>query len=250
MQYLYIGAVVIGLVTDFFKDLFKSKEIKILAIGIAVYFIYGMFRKRELTEKAKNNIVNPENALAVRLFNALHPIFITKIPGIGHLPDGNNKNEVKAAAYEVGQRNNYKKVAEAYTALFKLNLDEELQSEGVFDIFNTEFNRGRSNPGEITVITAPKKTTTAANVNYKGFKLEVGKRYIVTGTFPLRNKDNTVIIEGNTSAGQTYHINGFVEYYVGKQAVKGARVSPVKFGISWGIFTESIISIDALNKLA
>lgn len=250
MQYLYIGAVVLGLVTDFFRDLFKAKEMKILAIGIAIYFIYNILRKREITQKAKDNIINPENSLATRLFNAMHPVFITPIPFIGHLPDGTNKNEVKAAAYEIGQRNNYKKVSEAYTALFNLQLDKELQSENVFDLFNQEFNKGRLNPGEITTVTTATRLNSTVLTNTRGFRLEVGKRYITGGAYYLRNTNNTTIVEGQTVPNQTYHINGFVDYYIGTKQVKGARVSPVNFGISWGIFTEQIVSLDAFNKTA
>jgi hypothetical protein len=160
MQYVAIIIAAFTLFKDWFAFLFKSREVKFIAIGLLAYYLYTTTKKKEEKEDILKTLPDNEAALlAERLHNAFHPLISEPIFG-WYLPDGTDEEAVKSIALQMNAKKNYQAVAEAYQTLFSSSLEADLKSEGVFDtFFNVYRGSSTSNP---TNPTSP--TTTAISV--------------------------------------------------------------------------------------
>lgn len=251
MQYVYIGLAVFTLIGDSLKGLFKSKEVKVIAIVIALYFTYQILQRKERQEKARKNLMNdPAGSYAALIYNALNPYFVFKYPILGKLPNGTDEQEIINLFFEIGQKNLYADVAKAFKDLYSEDLADELRSDGVFNEAMEAYRQGQGNTTGSTTTnsTKPVRLATTTARNNKNLLLKTGGRYVINGAWNLRNADNYTKVEGTTEAGQVYHINYFVNYKVNGQTLIGANVSRVILGISLGIFTDKIIALDGFTQ--
>lgn len=162
MQYVAIIAAVLALFKDTLSGLFKSREVKFVIIGLAAYYFYTTTKKKEDKENILSNLADNEAGLiAQRLHTAFHPYVSTPIFG-WYPPDGTDETAVETIAAQMGKKKNYSAVSEAFNLLFSQNLDDELRSEGVFDIFFNAYNAQSGGTGGTPTTPAPNSS--------KGFK--------------------------------------------------------------------------------
>jgi hypothetical protein len=222
---------------------------KAIIVAIAGYWLFKYFADREATEKAKKTALSdPAGNLAVRLFDALHPYFKQKHPLFGYLPDGTDETTALQIAAEIRQAGNYAKVQDYYQKMYDVSLADDLASEGIAQEFSDVLSGRLTSPGKSA--TTPIKLSASSAKNTKGLLIEKGKRYLVGGAYYLRNTSDTSQIEGTTTPGDVYHINYLVNYQLDGKTVTGANVSKVVLGVSLGIFSAKIVSLDAFSKLS
>jgi hypothetical protein len=226
-----------------------SPGFKAIVVAVTGYWLFKYFSDREAATKAEGTALgDPAGNLAVRLFDALHPIFKQKTPLLGYLPDGTNETEALKIAAEIRAAGNLAKVQDYYKKLYAVSLADDLASEGIADKFSDVLS-GRT-PGPGTASTSAAKVSAVSVKNTKGLSIEKGKRYLVGGSYYLRDSSNTSKIEGMSEAGEVYHINYLVNYTLNGQRVTGANVSKVVLGVSLGVLSSKIVSLDAFSKLA
>lgn len=167
-QYLIIAVAVFTFFKDFFKDAFKSREVKFIVIGVAVYYFYMRTKKSE--EQADIIATLPDNEAglyAEKLFNAFHPLSTISLLGY-YLPDGTDETAITTVAVEMGKKKNYQAVSDAYKLLHKNELKDDLTDEGVFDLFFNSYNTQK------VVVTPPIVTPPTGGgvvtTNPKGMK--------------------------------------------------------------------------------
>lgn len=222
-----------------------SPGFKAIVVAVTGYWLFKYFSDREAAQKAETTaLADTAGNMAVRLFDALHPIFKQKNPLIGYLPDGTDETTALKIAAEIRAAGNLAKVQDYYKKLYKISLADDLASEGIADKFSDVLS------GRITgTVTQPTKLSTAAAKNTKGLSIQTGKRYLVGGAYYLRDTSNTTLVEGMTEPGHVYHINHLVNYNLDGKRVTGANVSRVILGVSLGTLSAKIVSLDAFSKL-
>lgn len=231
MHYVYIAITVLTLFTDYMKGLFKSREMKILAVGVIVYVIYANLRGREKKANLEANLANKEEGiLAVKLFKAIQPILQFQIPLLGYTPVYANKKELADLAYTIGQKGLYSKVADAYKTLYEITLSEHLKQNFGFDAFMEAHDRGRGKVGGYT--------------NSKGLFVREGKRYRAYENWRLRETTSPYKVVGQTEPGEIYEVQTIFQTSINGASTLVAIVKIVKGGIAMP-FWERVLAIDS-----
>lgn len=231
MHYVYIAITVLTLFTDYMKGLFKSREMKILAVGVIVYVIYSNLKAKERKAELEGNLANKEEGvLAVKLFEAIQPILQFKIPILGYTPVYASKKDLADLAYTIGQKNIYEKVADAYKLLYEITLSEHLEQNFGFDTFTEAHDRGRGKVGGYT--------------NDKGLFVREGKRYRAYENWRLRETTIPYKAVGQTEPGEIYEVQTIFTAPINGANALVATVKIVKGGITMP-FWERVLSIDA-----
>lgn len=182
MQYIAIIAAVIALFKDTFSGLFKSREIKVVAVLGVAYYLYTKLKKDEDKDAVAANLPNNAAAMfAQQLHNAFHPLVSTPIFG-WYPPDGTDENAVKSIATQMGNLKNYTAVSEAYTTLFNLKLDTELRSEGVFDTFFNAYNSA-----SVSSVSATNNPIVQTSNTVNKTNLKKGDKVYTAGGWNLRS---------------------------------------------------------------
>lgn len=234
MHYVYIAITVLTLFTDYMKGLFKSREMKILAVGVIVYIIYANLRGREKKANLEANMANKEEGiLAVKLFKAIQPILQFQIPLLGYTPVYANKKELADLAYTIGQKGLYSKVADAYKTLYEITLSEHLKQNFGFDAFMEAHDRGRGKIGGYT--------------NGKGIFVREGKRYQAYENWGIRDTTSPYPLTDTTKPGEIYEIQTIFRAPIKGVSTLVAIVKIVKGGITMP-FWERVIAIDAFFR--
>lgn len=231
MHYVYIAITVLTLFTDYFKGLFRSREMKILAVGVILYVIYSNLRARERKAALEGNMANKEEGvLAVKLFQAIQPILQFKIPVLGYTPVYASKKELADLAYTTGQKNIYAKVSDAYKTLYEIGLSEHLKQNFGFDTFMQAYDKGRGKVGGYT--------------NSKGLFVREGKRYRAYENWRLRDTTSPYPQSGITEPGEIYEVQTIFQASINGVSTLVAIVKIVKGGIAMP-FWERVLAIDA-----
>lgn len=231
MQYLYIAITVLTLFTDYFKGLFRSREMKLLAVGVVLYVIYSNLKNKEKKSELEGNMANSdEGKLAVKLFQAIQPIMQFKIPLLGYTPVYASKKDVADLAYTIGQKGLYQKVAEAYKLLYEIDLSKHLEQNFAFDTFTEAHDNGRGKVGGYT--------------NGKGIFIREGKRYRAYENWRLRETTSPYKAVGQTEPGEVYEVQTIFQAPINGTTALVAIVKIVKGGLTMP-FWERVIAIDA-----
>jgi hypothetical protein len=234
MQYAYIFIAIFTLFSEQLGKAFKSKEVKLLAVSLVAYVLYQKTKSSELKDEAKKT---SEGLLAIRLNDAFHPYLNFKIPFLGYLSDGTNETLVKSLALEIGKTNTLAKVKEAYKILYEIDLDEELISEGVLELFTENYKAGLAGKTPVsvpsTIFNDPVFNGTVSGnqrVNATGLKITVGDKYIVKGGVNLRDTKNPYPPLGTTSAGEVYQCQAHYKLTLKGVTYQVAKVNYMLFG--------------------
>jgi hypothetical protein len=122
-----------------FSKLFQDKTVRNFTLAIAGFFLFQYFKKAEnKTEVLSTSPNDPSTRIAIAVFDAFHPYVALPLG----LPDGTNEEQIKLLAYEIGQLNIFTAVVQKFKIIYNQDLLNELQSEGVYAEFQTEFNKG------------------------------------------------------------------------------------------------------------
>lgn len=199
MQYVAIIAAVIALFKDTFSGLFKSREIKVVAVLGLAYYLYNKAKKQEDKDGILNNLPDNQAAMfAQQLHTAFHPLISESFFGL-YLPDGTDEAAVERIASQAGKLKNYKAVSEAYTALHARSLDEDLRSEGVFDLFFNTYNSASvsSTPSTNNLIAQPNSTANKP-------ALKKGDKVYTAGGWNLRSTNSPYAVIDKTVVAQDW----------------------------------------------
>lgn len=234
MQYAYIFIAIFTLFSEQLGKAFKSKEVKLLAVSLVAYVLYQKTKSSELKDEAKKT---PEGLLAIRLNDAFHPYLNFKIPFLGYLADGTDETLVKSLALEIGKTNTLAKVKEAYKILYDIDLDEELISEGVLDLFTENYKAGLAGktPDSVPSTIFNDPDFTGANngnkrTNISGLIIEVGQNYVAKGGVNLRDTNNPFAPLKTTQAGDIYRIQAHYKLTLKGVTYQVAKVNYMLFG--------------------
>lgn len=149
-QYLIIGFAILTFFKESLTDLWKSKEVKFLVVGLLAYYLYSSQKKKEDTAAIISTLPNSDGGLyAERLYNAFHPLTTASLFGY-YLPDGTDETAIKTIAAEMGKKKNYQSVSDAYKLLHKTELKDDLTDEGVFDLFFNTYNANTGTTGGVS----------------------------------------------------------------------------------------------------
>lgn len=206
-QILIIAVVIFTLFRDSIFALFKTKEAKVIGLGVGAYLLYNRFKNSENKEELSNNLPNSAaGSQAQRLYNAFHPYFDVKIPLIGHIADGTDEDAVKAIAVEMGRTKNYSEVSAAYNTLFSSNLKDDLNSEGVYDLFFNAYNAQTQVSVSTPSTTTPATTSPAASspVANSATTFKKGDTVYSYGGWNLRDTDPPYGKTDKTVAGEDW----------------------------------------------
>lgn len=241
MQYIAIIAAILTLFKDTFANIFKSRESKFVLIGLGAYYLYTTTRKKEQKEEILGNLANNEaGLLAQQLFTAFHPLISTPLFGY-YLPDGTDEDAVESIAIQMGKKKNYSAVSEAYQILHGNTLDDDLRSEGVFDLFFNAYNAQSGNTGG-----AGNNNPTNPQYSNKGMKK--GDIVYSNGGWNLRSTDAPYNPIALTVKGEDWILwnNPYISTIGGKQGYWVVVEQPK----SRYIFSPSyyVVSLDALYK--
>lgn len=234
MQYVTIAVTVLTLFTDLFKGMFRSREMKILAVGVVVYIIYSNLAAREKKADLESNLADKEEGVfAVKLFDAIQPILQFKIPVFGYTPVVVSRRTLEELAYSIGKKGIYSKVADAYKTLYDIALVDHLKNNSGFDTFTEYYDKGRGKVGGYT--------------NGKGIFVREGKRYRAYENWRLRDTDSPYAALGVTEAGEVYEVGTIFTAALNGVNTRVATVKIVKAGITMPFWTR-VLSIDAFYQ--
>jgi hypothetical protein len=228
-QFVIVGLGILLLFRKTFETFFKSKESKIVALAVAVYFLYTRLSKTETKETAL--LVNDSSTQdAMALHDAMHPVFPNPVFGV-YLPDGTNEQ----AAYSIARKyvGNFAALASKYKLIYDRDLAIELQAEGIYNEFLQITNGGAAptQPGTIT--------STPQTVN-----LLTGKAYSVKAGWVVRSLSGDAL--RNTKAGEQFTVLG-IERSTKKGGVLSDWVKVRYYANLVSLPTEGYISIGAFN---
>lgn len=234
MQYAYIFIAIFTLFSEQLGKAFKSKEVKLLAVTLVAYVLYQKTKSSELKDEAKKT---PEGLLAIRLNDAFHPYLNFKIPFLGYLADGTDETLVKSLALEIGKTNTLAKVKKAYKIIYEIDLDEELISEGVLDLFTENYKAGLAGKTPVTksnsVLNDPifnGTVTGNVRVNSSGLNITVGQKYYVKSGVNLRDTKKPYTPLGTTSTGEVYQCQAHYKLTLQGVTYQVAKVNFMLFG--------------------
>lgn len=245
-QALIIAVVIFTLFRDSIFALFKTKEAKFVGLGVGAYLLYNRFKDSENKEELSNNLPNSQaGSFAQKLYNAFHPYFNVELPIFGHLPDGTDETAVKAIAVDMGKLKNFSQVSEAYNTLFSNSLKDDLNSEGVYDVFMNAYNGQTQTSVPVNTVPNSPATTPPVTTN-PGMKK--GDTVYSKGGFNLRSTDSPYKAIDKTVAGEDWILyNNPYRNTIDKITATWVVVQQPK---SRYIFYPSyyVVSIDALYK--
>jgi hypothetical protein len=116
-----------------------NKTVKNALLAVGGFFLFNYLKKGEnRTEVLNTNPSDESTRLALALYDAFHP-YVNLPFGF---PDGTNEEAVKSSALEIGRLNLYTKVVDKFKLIYNQDLLSELQSEGVYDQFISQYNLG------------------------------------------------------------------------------------------------------------
>lgn len=158
-QAVVIAIVIFTFFRDTVSNLFKSREAKILGLGVVGFVLYNRTKTAETKEETQKGLAdNPASGFAARLYSAFYPWDISVFGW--NMFDGTDEKAVEQIAKEMRVLQNYSEVWTAYNVLYSKDLGKELNSEGVYALFMKHYSLGSSTP-VITNTPSPVSTGSA-----------------------------------------------------------------------------------------